>query len=171
MKSKQHLFMPAVISSKWLRVLGAFASMILLLLALLQSRSSSVPAQAQNIPAKANKVIASDSFNRTIKSGWGNANKGGWWTIVGSPWSWSISKGAGSVTVGANSEERAYLSSISTQDVNIKEKIVLPRCTGSGTNCDAYVIGRYTPAYIPTYYRVGPVQGFGRADIFIRAAQ
>ena len=31
------------------------------------------------------------------------------------------------------------------------------------------MLGRYSPAYSPTYYRVGVVQGAGRADIFLRA--
>jgi hypothetical protein len=114
-------------------------------------------------------TAAADSFQRTVTSGWGSADTGGWWTVVGSPWSWSVSPGAGSVTVGANSEERAYLSSFTLQDVDLVEKVVLPRCSGSGTNCDAFVLGRYAPAYSPTYYRVGVVQGAGGADILLRA--
>ncbi len=120
-------------------------------------------------PARANTTIASDSFNRTVSNGWGSADTGGWWTVVGSPWSWSVSPGAGNTTVGANSEERAYLSSFTIQDVDIVEKVVLPRCSGSSTNCDAFVMGRYSPAYNPTYYRVGLVQGASRANIFLRA--
>jgi hypothetical protein len=113
-------------------------------------------------------TAAADSFQRTTTSGWGSADTGGWWTVVGSPWSWSVSPGAGSTTVGANSEERAYLSSFTIQDVDIVEKVVLPRCSGSGTNCDAFVMGRYSPAHSPTYYRVGLVQGACRANIFLR---
>src|SRR5258706_2264257 len=131
----QPMFIPVTTGAKWLRVLGTCASMSLLLLALVQSSFSFVHAQPQHIPAQAHKVIASDNFQRTIKSGWGSANKGGWWTVAGSPWSWSVSPGTGRVTVGANSEERAYLSSVTVQDVNILEKVVLPRCTDSGTNC------------------------------------
>ena len=113
-------------------------------------------------------TVAADSFQRTVTSGWGNADTGGWWSVVGSPWSWSVSPGAGSVTGGANSEERAYLSSFTIQDVDVVEKVVLPRCSGSGTNCGAFVLGRYAPAYSPTYYRVGVVQGAGGADILLR---
>ena len=64
-------------------------------------------------------TAAADSFQRTVTSGWGSADTGGWWTVVGSPWNWSVSPGAGSVTVGANSEERAYLSSFTIQDVDV----------------------------------------------------
>jgi 6-phosphogluconolactonase (cycloisomerase 2 family) len=114
-------------------------------------------------------TAAADSFQRTVASGWGSADTGGWWTVVGSPWSWSVAPGAGSVTVGANAQEQAYLSSFTTQDVDVVQQVALPRCTGSSTNCDAYVLGRYSPAYSPTYYRVGVVQGAGRPDIFLRA--
>ena len=120
-------------------------------------------------PGVTASIAAADSFQRTATSGWGSADTGGWWTVVGSPWAWTVTPGAGSVTVGANSLERAYLSSFNIQDVDIVEKVVLPRCSGSNTNCDAFVIGRYAPAYSPTYYRVGVVQGTGRADIFLRA--
>ncbi len=114
-------------------------------------------------------VIASDAFQRTVASGWGSADTGGWWTVVGSPWSWSVSPGAGSITVGAGGQELAYLSQFTVQDVDVTETLALPRCSGSGTNCDAYVVGRYSAAYVPTYYRVGVVQGAARPDIFLRA--
>ncbi len=125
-------------------------------------------AMASATTASTSGTAAADSFQRTIASGWGSADTGGWWTVVGSPWSWSVAPGAGSVTVGANAQEQAYLSSITTQDVDVVQKVVLPRCSGSSTNCDAYVLGRYAPAYSPTYYRVGVVQGAGRPDIFLR---
>lgn len=112
---------------------------------------------------------AVDSFQRSVGTGWSNADAGGWWTVVGSPWNWSVSSGAGNVTVGTSAEERAYLSNFTIQDVNLVEKVNLPRCTGSTTNCDAFVLGRYSPAYSPTYYRVGVVQGAGKPDIFLRA--
>jgi len=51
-KRYQRLFASATITGKWLRVLGAFASMTLLLVVL---------------RAGTNTVIASDSFNRTLQ--------------------------------------------------------------------------------------------------------
>jgi hypothetical protein len=114
-------------------------------------------------------TAAADSFQRSVASGWGSADTGGSWTVVGSPWNWSVAPGAGIVTVGANNQERGYLSRFTVQDVDVLEKVVLPRCVGGGTNCGAFVVGRYSPAYSPTYYRVGVVQGAGRSDIFLRA--
>ena len=112
-------------------------------------------------------TIASDNFQRTVSSGWGTAGTGGWWTVVGSPWNWSTTQGAGQVTVGAGSTERAYLSSFTVQDTDVVEQATLPMC-GSNT-CDSFVLGRYTAAYSPTYYRVGVVQGPGNGDILLRA--
>src|SRR5437763_12074781 len=77
---------------------------------------------------------AADNFQRTVASGWGNAETGGWWTVVGSPWNWSVAPGAGNVTVGANGEERADLSTFTIQDADVREQFMLPRCAGS-TNC------------------------------------
>lgn len=114
-------------------------------------------------------TVASDGFQRTLASGWGNADTGGWWTTVGSPWNWSVAPGAGSVAVTAKSQERAYLSTFTIQNTDIVEKIVLPRCTSGSANCDSYVLGRYTAAYTPTYYRVGLVQGASRSTMFLRA--
>src|SRR5260370_30135378 len=85
-------------------------------------------------------TAAADSFQRTVTSGWGSADTGGWWTVVGSPWPWAVPPGAGSVTVGANSEERAYLSSFTSQEVGGAAKVVLPHCRRSTTHVDAFVI-------------------------------
>src|SRR5258707_13341741 len=98
-------------------------------------------------PARANTTIASDSFNRTVSNGWGGADTGGWWTVGGSPRSWAVSPGAGNTTVGANSEERAYLSSFTIPDVDIVEKGGLPRCSGSSTHFGGFVVGRYSSAH------------------------
>jgi len=112
-------------------------------------------------------TAASDNFGRNVTSGWGSANIGGWWTVVGSPWAWSVAPGAGSAVVGTSSQELGYLSHFTVQNVDIEEEVVLPQC--STNNCDAFVIGRYSPAYSPTFYQVGVVQGPGRSDIFLRA--
>src|SRR5260370_33928258 len=63
-------------------------------------------------------TAAADSFQRTVTSGWGSADTGGWWTVGGSPWNWSVPPGAGSLTEGASRERRAYLSSCNVQDVD-----------------------------------------------------
>ncbi|HVM64989.1 MAG TPA: hypothetical protein VMU14_09020, partial [Acidimicrobiales bacterium] len=110
----------------------------------------------------------SDTFQRTVASGWGKADSGGWWTVVGSPWAWSVAPGAGNVAVAGGAAERGYLSQFTVQDVDVVQTVVLPRCSAGGAECDAFVLGRYAPAYSPTYYEVGVVQGAG-PDILLRA--
>jgi len=160
-KRYQRLFIPATITGKWLRFLVAFASMSLLLVVLIRGMFSIAPVRADS-------VIASDSFNRTVSNGWGTADLGGSWTVLDNQASWSVAPGAGSINVAATAQDRGVLGSVSVQDVDLLAKIALPRCSGSGTNCDAFVIGRYTGGSTPTYYRVGAVQGQGRSTVFLR---
>ena len=114
-------------------------------------------------------TIASDSFNRTVGGGWGTADQGGNWTVLDSPANWSVTPGVGSISVPATGQQRGVLSSVSVQDVDLLAKIALPRCSGSGTNCDAFLLGRVTGGTSPSYYRVGVVQGQGRGTVFLRA--
>ena len=112
-------------------------------------------------------TIAADSFQRSTASGWGTPTRGGWWTVVGSPgtgrsrrapaaWRWARTAPSERATCRASPSRTSTSSSRST----------LPRC--SVGNCDAFVLGRYTPGYTPTYYQVGVVQGTG-GDILLRA--
>lgn len=161
-KWNQRLFVPATINGKWMRVLGAFASMILLLVVLWEGIYSAAPTRANN-------VIASDSFNRTVSNGWGTADLGGSWTVLNTPANWSVAPGVGSIRVTAKSQGSGVLGSVIVQDVDLLAKIVLPRCSGSGTNCGAYMLGRYTGGSTPSYYRVGAIQGKGHSTVFLRA--
>src|SRR5690348_14906569 len=80
-------------------------------------------------------TVASDSFNRTVSGGWGTADVGGSWTVLDTAANWSVTPGIGSISVPATGQQRAVLSSVSVQNVNLLAKIVLPRCTGGGANC------------------------------------
>ncbi len=161
-KRNQRLFVPATVNGKWMRVLGAFASMILLLVVLWEGIYSAAPTRANN-------VIASDSFNRIVSNGWGTADLGGSWTVLNTPANWSVAPGVGSIRVTAKSQGSGVLGSVTVQDVDLLAKIVLPRCSGSGTNCGAYMFGRYTGGSTPSYYRVGAIQGNGHSTVFLRA--
>src|SRR6266566_2349570 len=68
----QCLFVPATPNGKRLRVLGAFASISMLLIALSVGMFSFAPAAA-------NAVIASDTFQRANQSHWGTASDGQTW--------------------------------------------------------------------------------------------
>src|SRR5690349_14508439 len=142
-KRHQPLFVPTTIIGKWLRVLVTLAGMSLLLVVLWEGKFSAARAGG-------NTVIASDSFNRSVSNGWGTADLGGSWTVLDTPANWSVAPGAGSISVGATAQDRGVLGSVAVQDVDLLAKIVLPRCSG-GTNCDAFVIGRYTGGSTPSY--------------------
>ncbi len=116
-----------------------------------------------------NGIVAADSFSRTVSGGWGAADVGGSWTVLDTPGSWSVAPGVGSVSVAPTAQGRAVLGGVVVQDVDLLAEIVLPLCTSSGTNCDAYVIGRYTGGSTPSYYRIGAVQGQGRSTVYLRA--
>ena len=111
--------------------------------------------------------LAADAFNRTVASGWGSADFGGLWTLLDPQASWSVTPGAGSVRVAAFGQARAVLSGVAVQDVDLLAQLVLPLCAG-GTNCDSFLVGRYTGGAVPTYYRVGAVQG-PRSSVYLRA--
>src|SRR4029077_18820846 len=82
-------------------------------------------------------TVASDSFNRTVSGGWGTADVGGSWTVLDTAANWSVTPGIGSTSVPATAQQRAVLGSVSAQNVDLLAKVVLPRCTGGGTNCIA----------------------------------
>ena len=113
--------------------------------------------------------VAADSFSRTVTGGWGSADVGGPWTVLDTAASWSVTPGTGSISVAASGQQRAVLGSVAVQDVDLLAEMVLPRCTGTGHNCDGYLIGRYTGGNSPTYYRVGLVQGPGQSTVFLRS--
>src|SRR5947209_6356541 len=118
--------------------------------------------------ASAGTTTASDSFNRTVSNGWGTADVGGPWTILDTASNWSVSPGAGSITVASNGQERGYLGSVTTQDVEMVAKVVLPK-SSQNNNCVFYLLGRYTAGSTPTYYRVGVGQGAGKSTVILRA--
>jgi hypothetical protein len=120
------------------------------------------------VASPGNALVAADSFNRTVSGGWGAADVGGPWTLIDTPGSWSVAPGAGSVGVAATAQARAVLGGVAVQNVDLLAEIVLPLCTGSGSNCDGYVVGRYTGGSSPSYYRVGAVQGQGRSTVYLR---
>ncbi|HET9893018.1 MAG TPA: hypothetical protein VFQ42_21245, partial [Mycobacterium sp.] len=113
-------------------------------------------------------AIVCDTYNRNVVNGWGSADTGGMWTVIDNSSNWSVGNGAGMVNVGAGGQERAFLSSVNVEDVDVLAKITLPK-SAQGGNELAYVAGRYTAGATPTYYRIGVGQGTGQPTLFIRA--
>jgi PKD repeat protein len=63
-------------------------------------------------------VLASDAFSRTVAGGWGTADVGGPWTLT-LPGSFSVSGGAGNLSMAAGSGPSAYLNGVSARDVDL----------------------------------------------------
>lgn len=111
-------------------------------------------------------AVACDTYQRTT-SGWGNADTGGAWSVVGNTSNWSVSSGAGSINVPAGGQQIGFLGGVSVRDVDLLERVTLPMST-TGNTCDAFLLARYVGGASPTYYRVGLVQGPGHSTIVIR---
>ena len=64
-------------------------------------------------------VLAADAFSRTVGAGgWGTADVGGAWTHTSAA-SFSVSGGAGNLSMAAGSGPSAYLTGVSAQDVDL----------------------------------------------------
>ncbi|TMB92725.1 MAG: hypothetical protein E6J45_01600, partial [Chloroflexi bacterium] len=118
------------------------------------------------LPARADTVLATDTFARTVSNGWGSADVGGAWTILDSASTWSVAPGTGSITTPANAQARGILEGAVAQDVDLLAEIALPRCA---SNCDAFLVGRASSDSAPSYYRVGVVQSTSGGNVSIRA--
>lgn len=84
------------------------------------------------VSGTAQPALASDSFNRTVASGWGNADVGGAWT-VSSGSAFSVNGTAGTLSSNKGSGRSAYLRSVSSDATDLtftlgSDKLV----TGSG---------------------------------------
>jgi hypothetical protein len=70
-------------------------------------------------PSGSTAPFASDTFARTLASGWGAANTGGVWT-TGSAIRYSVKAGAGSVITKAGETNSAVLQAVSSSDTDFK---------------------------------------------------
>jgi PKD repeat protein len=78
--------------------------------------------------------VAADAFERSVGSGWGNADRGGAWTVGGTGTGASVTGGAGQLVAGAGRNMSALLGAVSQTDVAIQAALTLPeQATGGGT--------------------------------------
>jgi PKD repeat protein len=78
--------------------------------------------------------VAADSFGRTVPAGWGQAERGGPWTVTGNMANASVTSGTGRFTTGAGQALSALLGEVSRTDVALQTAVVVPELpTGGGT--------------------------------------
>lgn len=89
--------------------------------------------------------LAADTFNRTLASGWGNADTGGAWTVSGGAANYAVAPGYGQQTAPAGSSRTSSLNAVSSTSTDTTAQFsttTLP--TGGGTYVSA--IGRLVGA-------------------------
>ena len=86
-------------------------------------------------------ILAQDGFERTATGAWGAAEIGGSWALSGTAANFSVSGGAGHVTLPSAGQSRAAtLSSVSAGDVDATVDLSLDKApTGGGTYLSAVV--------------------------------
>ncbi|MGV1080635.1 MAG: cell surface protein, partial [Candidatus Nanopelagicales bacterium] len=86
-------------------------------------------------------AFAKDTFARTVAKGWGNAGIGGAWTVSGSAANFSVTNGAGLLTVpGPGQSQAQSLRSVSESSADTTLNMTLNRPTVGSTYVS--VIGR-----------------------------
>jgi PKD repeat protein len=85
--------------------------------------------------------FATDSFGRTVTSGWGNADSGGAWTVTGGASNFSVGGGVGTIKLAAGSSAAAALASVPSNDTEVRVGVALNVAqTGGGSYVS--VVGR-----------------------------
>jgi hypothetical protein len=88
------------------------------------------------------KVVASDSFARTVKSGFGKAVTGGGWTGVGAKGALSVRGGAGRVKLAKRGNSAgAYLNGVRSGNTELSFKLATDKA-GKGSGIAVYGVGR-----------------------------
>ena len=89
------------------------------------------------LPASAATTVASDTFARTAASGWGSAQTGGAWTVIGGSGS-SVTSGRALVSnIQPGRSFRSYLASTSAADVTVSGAFEVPSATEVYYNTEA----------------------------------
>jgi len=82
-------------------------------------------------------VLARDTFDRTVASGFGSADQGGAWTYAGSATNFSVATGAGQIRMGtAGAGPRAFLGDVGSADTESVVSVALDKAPAGG---DTYI--------------------------------
>jgi len=91
-------------------------------------------------PPATGTTFAEDTYTRTVTSGWGTADKGGSWT--GGSTTASVGSGSGRVSLGAGATATMRLSTVSSPDSDVRDRVWLESMpTGGGAYLSTIVRG------------------------------
>jgi len=86
--------------------------------------------------------FATDTFSRTVTSGWSSANLGGAWTTVGTAANASVASGAGTLALPAAGNQVAeYLGAATRSSTDLTVQVT-PDKVGTGGGTFVYAVGR-----------------------------
>lgn len=90
-------------------------------------------------------TYASDLFVRTVSNGWGTANTGGDWTMVGTSSLFSVASATGGrMAVSAGATLRGNLLDVSALDSDTLVRVQLSQLANTASGINAYIEARYT---------------------------
>jgi hypothetical protein len=93
--------------------------------------------------ASANTSIVSDSFGRSVSSGWGSADTGGAYTITGSASDFAVNGTEGTMTAPTSSTSRqAVLTGVSNQEQDVTVRFKTDKVS-AGTSQEYFILSRY----------------------------
>ncbi|WP_375431117.1 right-handed parallel beta-helix repeat-containing protein [uncultured Friedmanniella sp.] len=139
----------------WAARLGVGAVVLLLVLAVVivvANQRSDRDAPADAVPSYGpGRVVVTDTFTRTVETGWGTADVGGAYDVT-VPADYSVEDGLGKVTLPRPGSSRlATLSSVRTADLLTSVDILAPRPTQRGSGV---YVGLQLRTNGSSYYRV-----------------
>ena len=94
--------------------------------------ATGVSSQQVTVTAPVVVNYASDSFFRTLASGFGAADLGGTWTLGGTTSNFSVNGGAGRMVAGAGVSRTASLNSVAQSSTEVNVKVSFDRASTGG---------------------------------------
>ncbi|MFG6492868.1 PKD domain-containing protein [Microbacterium sp. P03] len=70
-------------------------------------------------PPAGARTLAADTFGRTAAGGWGTADQGGAWTVVGTPSRFAVAGGVGTVSVSTGQAQNINLAGVSSANTRV----------------------------------------------------
>ena len=101
-----------------------------------------VGSTTRQVTVSAPGVIATDTFERTVVDGWGQADTGGTWTLTTAASNFAVAGGMGTMKLAASSGPSAYLASTSARDVDLRTTLGFDKAATGGGVYTAAVVRR-----------------------------